>query len=172
MPNVADVRPALTDEQFEQLIADHGAQLNRYVMALTSGQQQTAEDVVQETLLRAWRHLDVVSVDHDHGRRWLFTVARRLVIDEARKRKSRPAEVPEYLAERVPHRDDTAGTAVAGFVLNQAFRGLSPIHRTVLTEVYLRHRSIEEVADDLRIPPGTVRSRIHYALRALRLAVT
>ncbi|MCO8277508.1 sigma-70 family RNA polymerase sigma factor [Actinoplanes sp. TRM 88003] len=162
----------MTDERFEQLIADHGRHLTRFVMTLTARRRQAAEDVVQETLLRAWRHLDVVAADEETGRRWLFAVARRLVIDEARRRKSRPSEVPEYLAERLPNADDTAGSAVAGFALHQAFHGLNPMHRTVLTEVYLRHRTVEEVADDLRIPPGTVRSRIHYALRTLRLAVT
>src|SRR5689334_21911395 len=137
MAHVDAVTPALTDAQCEKLIADHGASLRRYVLALTSGHRQAAEDVVQETLLRAWRHLDVVSAELDRGRRWLFTVARRLVIDEARRRKSRPAEDPVCLADRVPNQDDTAATAIAGFTLSQAFQGLNPIHRTVLTEVFL-----------------------------------
>jgi RNA polymerase sigma-70 factor (ECF subfamily) len=158
-------------DRLEQLVDEHAPQLYRFVVGLTSGQAQTAEDVVQETMVRMWRNLDALPPDHEGVRRWLFTVARRLVIDSVRKRQSRPAEVSATLAERVPNHDDTAAAAIANFALREAFRGLGSRHKFVLTEVYLRHRSVEEVADELQIPEGTVRSRIHYALRSLRTAV-
>ncbi|TCB95418.1 sigma-70 family RNA polymerase sigma factor [Micromonospora zingiberis] len=162
-----------TDIRIRELLAEHGSPLTRFVRGLTMGNPQTADDLVQETLVRAWRNLDSLPPDSDgRSRRWLFTVARRLVIDEARRRQVRPVEVAadgdlDYGATG----DETADTAIAHQALRHAVEQLTMAHRRVLHEIYYRDRTVDEVAVDLGIPVGTVRSRLHYALRALRAAV-
>ncbi|MBB5826014.1 sigma-70 family RNA polymerase sigma factor [Micromonospora carbonacea] len=162
-----------TDTRIRELLAAHGTPLTRFVHGLTNSHRQTAEDVIQETLLRAWRHLDSLPPDSDgRSRRWLFTVARRLVIDEARRRQARPVEVATQTDQEFGATgDDTADTAIANQALREAVGRLSADHRRVLHEVYFRDRTAHEVAADLDVPVGTVRSRVYYALRALRAAV-
>jgi len=71
-------------------------------MHLTSGDRQRAEDIVQETLLRAWQHPDAIA--ERPPRPWLFAVARNLAVDAYRARKARPREVGEAALELVRHR--------------------------------------------------------------------
>jgi len=71
----------------------HGKALYRFLLGVTVGDQQFAEDLVQETLVRAWKHLDRLAPNVDTLRPWLFTVARRIAIDAARARRARTREV-------------------------------------------------------------------------------
>lgn len=159
------------DTRMRLLVAEHGTQLTRFVLRLTLGQRQTAEDLVQETMVRAWRSLDSVPVEDGSGRRWLYTVARRLVIDEVRKRQARPIEVAPVDAERCATGDHTSRAAIANHALREAVGRLSAAHREVLHQIYFMDRTVEDVATRLGIPVGTVRSRMHYAMRSLRTAV-
>ncbi len=149
-------------------------QLTQFVRGLTLGGRQATEDLVQETLFRAWRNLDSLPQDNaGRSRRWLFTVARRLVIDEARRRQARPVTVAAELdVECGVPTDETADMAITKYALRQAVSQLSDAHRQVLHEAYFLGRTVEDVAADLGIPVGTVRSWIHYALRTLRIALT
>ncbi|MEI6622857.1 MAG: sigma factor, partial [Actinomycetes bacterium] len=86
-------QPKADDELVRALYSEYGAALLSYVTGLVGGDRQRAEDIVQETLLRAWRHPDVL--DRRGGRSvraWLFTVARNLAVDSFRARSARPAE--------------------------------------------------------------------------------
>jgi RNA polymerase sigma-70 factor (ECF subfamily) len=159
------------DTRMRQVLATHRLPLTRFVLGLTLGHRQTAEDLVQETMLRAWRNLDTLPPEDEASRRWLFTVARNLVIDHARKRQARPVEVAPLDAERVMTGDVTAGAALANHALREAVANLSTAHREVLHEVYFEDRPVPDVAARLGIPVGTVRSRVHYAIRSLREAV-
>ncbi|MGJ6967676.1 sigma factor [Streptosporangium sp. G11] len=67
--------------------------LRRYLVRLTQGQPEAAEDLLQETVLRAWRKVDDLPKEAESLRRWIFTVARNVVIDAVRTRMARPAEV-------------------------------------------------------------------------------
>jgi len=148
---------------------EHGQALWSYVVGLTNGDRAQAQDVVQETMLRAWRNPDVLAQQGGSPRGWLFTVAKRIVIDEwrtARRRRERPS--PELPEQRV---EDSADRTVDRHVVAAALRTLSPEHRAVLYECYFRGASVGQAAETLGIPPGTVKSRTHYALRALRLAL-
>jgi RNA polymerase sigma-70 factor (ECF subfamily) len=158
----------------EALYAEHAGPLFHYVLRLTSGDRQWAEDVVQETLLRAWQHPAAFEPARGPARAWLCTVARRLVIDTHRARQARPAEVGgealERIAERTPG-EDRIEQALQSWAVAEAIRALSPDHRAVLLETYYRGRTVAEAAEVLGIPPGTVKSRTYYALHALRLAL-
>jgi RNA polymerase sigma-70 factor, ECF subfamily len=140
-----------------------------YVIGLTNGDRARAQDVVQETLLRAWRNRAVLERTAGSGRSWLFTVAKRIVIDQWRSASRRP----EVLTQHVPEQavQDTTQQTVDGQLVRAALQTLSVEHRQTLFESYFRGASIAEAAETLGVPPGTVKSRTHYALRALRQAI-
>jgi RNA polymerase sigma-70 factor (ECF subfamily) len=147
----------------------HARALWSYVVNLTNGDRGKAQDVVQETLLRAWRNPQVLDQSNGSSRGWLFTVAKRIVIDDWRASRSRP----EYVTDQVPEQSVADGTnqALDHHLVTAAMRTLSTEHREVLLECYLRGASVAQAAATLGVPPGTVKSRTHYALRALRLAL-
>jgi RNA polymerase sigma-70 factor (ECF subfamily) len=156
-------------ELLRALHDQHGGALWGYVVGLTNGDRAQAQDVVQETMLRAWRNPQVLAQASGSARGWLFTVAKRIVIDDWRTARSRRERVTETLPEQaVP---DATEHAVDHHLVVAALRTLSQEHRAVLLECYFRGSSVAEAAEALGIPPGTVKSRTHYALRALRLAV-
>lgn len=158
----ADADEALVRSLYEE----HGRALLAYATRLT-GDRAAAEDVVQETLVRAWKHPEVLVNGKGSVRGWLLTVARNIVTDRARARAARPVEVAESPATP-PIERDHADSVVDSMVVMEALDQLSGHHRDVLVELYFRGRSVTEAADVLGIPPGTVKSRSHHALRALR----
>ena len=148
----------------------HALVLLTYAVRLCDGDRARAEDLVQETLVRAWRHLDLLDPSAAPVRPWLFTVVQRLAIDAHRARRARPPEVGEAAFATVPAMDELEST-LDRIVIVDALAALSPEHRAVIVETYYRGRTVAEAARVLGIPPGTVKSRCHYALRALKLAL-
>jgi len=152
------------------LHAEHGDALYAHAVRLCGGDRQRAEDLVQETLLRAWRHPEALDPERGSVRAWLFTTARHLAIDFWRRRSVRVSEVvTDVLPE--PSTVDETDRAVEAWTVAEALARLSPAHREVLLECFYRGRSVAEAAARLGVPPGTVKSRTHYALRSLRLAL-
>jgi RNA polymerase sigma-70 factor (ECF subfamily) len=159
---------AREDGLIRALYREYGDSLLLYACRLTNGDQPMAEDIVQETLLRAWRHAGEITVET--ARPWLFRVARNVAIDRHRAALRRPNEhLAEAIAE-TPAPDDVEQVLVAWQVAD-ALQELSPAHREVLVELYFRDRSVADAAHALHVPEGTVRSRAYYALRALKLAL-
>ena len=158
--------PVSDEALVRALYTEHAGPLLRYVLHLTSGDRQRAEDIVQETLLRAWLHPEAIS--ERPARPWLFAVARNLAVDAYRARRARPHEVGEGALELVAAPDE-ADRALESWAVADALRSLRPEHRGVLLETYYRGRSVAEAAIVLGIPAGTVKSRTFYALRALKL---
>lgn len=156
------------DEQLSRaLYSEHASALLAYIQRLVNGDRQLAEDIVQETLVRAWTHAD--QLPQDAQRPWLFTTARHLVIDAYRARNARPLEDSAELADVAV--EDGLDSALDAVLLTDAFHALSAEHRSVLFDCYYRGQTAAQIAAARNLPPGTVRSRIHYALRALRLAL-
>lgn len=153
-----------------QLHDEHAAALWGYCLRLTGNDHARAEDVAQETFLRAWRNLPRLDDSTGSVRAWLFKVARNIVIDDWRTRRSQReyavAEVPE-----APIDIDRTDQLLVSWVVADALTRLSPEHRAVLVECYYQGQSVAEAARRLGVPEGTVKSRTHYALRALRLAL-
>ena len=145
---------------------EHAAALWRYTMWLC-GDRQLAEDVVQEALLRAWRRPKVLDQSENSARAWLFTVARNLVTDHFRSAKSRYEIGTDSLPERAS--DDGVDALLDAWIVSDALSGLSDDHRAVVVRAYYRGQSVAQIAAEMEIPEGTVKSRLHYALRALRL---
>jgi RNA polymerase sigma-70 factor (ECF subfamily) len=147
----------------------HSQDLLRYVLRQTRGDMPFAEDVVQESLLRLWRKPEILGQSSESARAWLFTVARNLVIDDRRSaRYSR-----EFRTDVVPERPslDAIGPAVDKWVLADALKSLSAEHRTVIVRAYYLAQTAADIDAKEQIPAGTVKSRLHYALRALRIAL-
>lgn len=159
------------EERMQALYQAHARPLYRFLLRLTFGERQAAEDLLQETLLRAWRKLDGLNADIDTLRPWLFTVARRIAIDASRARQARPPEVGVADITTVPAREDAIERLLAAQTMRQALARLSPEHRGVIIEIYYRGRSASEAAASLGIPEGTVKSRTYHALRVLRTAM-
>jgi RNA polymerase sigma-70 factor (ECF subfamily) len=152
------------------LYDEHVNALYAYVVRLLGGDRHKAEDVVQETLLRCWRTQDVEG--GQPLRAWLFRVARNLVVDEYRLRMTRPQEVNAntWLDDLLTRADDV-DSLLSAMILKEAFQQLSPKHREVLYETYYTGRSMREAGLVLGVPAGTVKSRVHHAVRALRVAM-
>lgn len=159
---------ATTDERtLADLQREHGGALFRFLLGLTFGDRQRAEDLLQETLVRAWQHPEAFDGPYESMRPWLFTVGRRLAIDARRSRQARPTEVSDAALESAPGRLDTTDATVSALDVREAVRTLSPEHRAVLVHMYFRGLSVAETSEVLGIPPGTVKSRSYYALRQL-----
>jgi RNA polymerase sigma-70 factor (ECF subfamily) len=164
----------LEDQDAELLRAlqdEHGEALYAHAVRLSGGDRQRAEDLVQETLLRAWRHPESLDPGRGTVRSWLFTTARNLAIDAWRRRSVRVGEVVTDMIPEPPPSADEAERAVEAWTVAEALGRLSETHREVLIECFYEGRSVAETAARLGVPPGTVKSRTHYALRSLRMAL-
>jgi RNA polymerase sigma-70 factor, ECF subfamily len=165
-----------SEERLRQLYDEYAGPLLSYVLWLLRGDRPAAEDVVQETLFRAWTHPEAMDPSRGSPRNWLLTVARNLVIDAVRARRARPAEIGEtafgedWAHTLVDSSGDAFERSIDAWQLAEVVMGLSPEHRAVLVETYYHGASVAQAAKTLGIPPGTVKSRTYYALRALRLA--
>ena len=158
------------DKLAADLYRQYYSPLMAFVLRLTAGDRQHAEDIVQETMLRAWRQGGRLDPAVPSLMPWLATVARRIVIDEQRRKDARPAETGEERLERASVTDLT-DDVLRSVIVADALRALSPSHRQVLNETILSDRTVNEAAEVLGIPVGTVKSRVYYALRALRVVL-
>ena len=158
--------PGDADAAVRQLYSQHAKALYSYVRRFCQD-QASADDIVQETFIRAWRHLPQLCGDDQPVRPWLFRVARNLLTDADRAARSRPVTVSALPAED-PVIDSGLGQVLDRQLVADALQHLSPAHRTVLVETFYRGGSMATVARQLGIPAGTARSRLHYALEALR----
>jgi RNA polymerase sigma-70 factor (ECF subfamily) len=154
------------DAAIRELYWQHAKALHGYVERFCPD-SASADDIVQETFIRAWRHLPKLSADDRPVRPWLFRVARNLLIDADRAARSRPVGVQAQPADDA--RDDSGLDQVLDRqMVSAALRQLSPAHRAVLVATFYHDGSPAAVARQLGIPNGTARSRLHYALHALR----
>jgi RNA polymerase sigma-70 factor (ECF subfamily) len=140
-----------------------------FVLRLTNGDRQRAEDVVQETILRAWRNAHKLNAHGEKSLRpWLVTVARRIAIDGYRAQGG-AREVYDHDLDAGPTRGhDDPDRIVDSIAMTEALRALTQAHREILVETYFQGRTVAEAAQALRIPLGTAKSRLYYALKALR----
>jgi RNA polymerase sigma-70 factor, ECF subfamily len=158
--------PRDADAAIRQLYSLHSSALHSYVQRFCPD-RASADDIVQETFIRAWRHLPQLRADDRPIRPWLYRVARNLLTDADRAARSRPATAAAQPAEDA--RDDARLDQILDRQLvSGALAHLSPAHRTVLVETFYHGGTLATVARQLGIPHGTARSRLHYALHALR----
>lgn len=156
-----------SDEFVRRLFDDHGAALYRFALGRMVDRRD-AEEVVAETLTKAWRHHHQFDEERGSERAWLLGIARNVSAD-LHRRKGRhlravgPGDVPE---QRDP--DDRIDLVADASVVRDALMGLSKDHREVIVEAFFAGRTSVEIARRLGIPLGTVKSRMYYGMRALR----
>jgi RNA polymerase sigma-70 factor (ECF subfamily) len=161
-----DELPGDPDAAIRQLYSHYAKALRGYVEQFCPD-QASADDIVQETFIRAWRHLPQLSADDRPIRPWLYRVARNLLIDANRAARARPVSVPEQPVEEIGT-DSGMEAVLDRQLVSAAIQHLSPAHQSVLVETFYRGGTMAAVARELGIPHGTARSRLHYALDALR----
>jgi RNA polymerase sigma-70 factor (ECF subfamily) len=154
------------DAVIRELYSDYAEALHGYVERFCPD-RTSADDIVQETFIRAWRHLPQLSADDRPIRPWLFRVARNLLIDANRAAQARPMTVPGPAAGEA-ETDSGLEEILDRQLVSDALQHLSPAHQTVLVETFYRGGTMATVARELGIPHGTARSRLHYALDAMR----
>ncbi len=168
--------PGLGSEaELRAAYAAHGGELYRFALRQL-GDEGAAQEVVQEVFLRAWRKADSFDPSLAGLRSWLFAIARNAVIDEVRRVAVRPWR--RALSDEPENGMDPAGAVPAvdsavvdNWVVEEALRRIRPEHRDAIVATHLLGRPYAEVAGELGVPVGTVRSRVFYGLKALRLAM-
>ena len=154
------------DAAIRQLYSHYAKALHGYVDQFCPD-RASADDIVQETFIRAWHHLPQLSADDRPIRPWLFRVARNLLIDANRAAQARPMTVSGDAAAEVGT-DSGVEEILDRELVSAALQHLSPAHQTVLVETFYRGGTMATLARELGIPHGTARSRLHYALDAMR----
>jgi RNA polymerase sigma-70 factor (ECF subfamily) len=157
-----------TDEEFARALYErYQPVLQGYVTRLTRD-VQWAEDIVQAALVRAWRARHQLACGEAATRSWLFTAAYRIFVDEYRTRSAHPVTLTGYEITAADPAGDEAERLTWSVTLESALSALSAPHREAIAHVYYLSRTIDETAAILGISPGTVKSRLYYAVRALR----
>ena len=144
--------------------------LLRVAMSMTD-QRADAEDLVQDTLLRAWRSID--TFDGRHPRAWLLTILRNTQVNRHRRRRPQLLDDPDLTANRgLGDAQDSAEDVVVGrtfdVVVDAALSALPTTFRQVVLLVDVDGLTYAEAAEVLGVPEGTVMSRLHRARRRIR----
>lgn len=154
--------------------ATHAGEIFRYCRRLVSD-RGLAEEATQETFLRAWRAADRWDPDLGTVRAWLFTIAHNVSTDLLRARNVRfglaEAGLDPMIDQGDPEGELPLEAAMVGWIVEEALRRIRPDQRQAILETYYKGRSYAEVSRDLGVPEGTLRSRVFYGLKALRLAL-
>ncbi len=148
--------------------AEHYGRLRALATRMLSDPHQ-AEDVVQETMVRAWRSWGTLDAERGSIGTWLYRICYNVAIDRIRAKRARPREVCDSLNTSATWSvADHADAVVNSAHVADAIATLSPGQRAVLYQVYFADRTCAEAAKVLGIPEGTVKSRLYDALRKLR----
>jgi RNA polymerase sigma-70 factor (ECF subfamily) len=165
-PGRGDAGPA-AEARLKALIDEHHAAVLTYACRLTRGDADWAEDVVQETYLRAWQRQDLMTPELGSVRGWLMRVAHNLVMDGYRSARMRLGELPLDEAGEVALPEST-DQILSAHLVREALRCIPDIHRLAIEATYLSDQTTAQAARQLNVPVGTVKSRVFYGLRMLR----
>jgi RNA polymerase sigma-70 factor (ECF subfamily) len=167
------VGPAETEaaRRFEVQYRQHGPSVYRFLLKAARGDRWLADDLFQEAMLRAWRFRSALPATSVEARKWMFVVARNVMIDAARHRRRRPEILGADFDDVAMEANDDVGDALAAGILRDAFARLSSKQQQALSIVSIGGESIEGAAKKLGVPPGTIKSRMHYGLQRLRQAI-
>lgn len=133
------------------------------------GDRELAEEVVQDVFARMWRHAGEYDRSKATVRTWLYSIARNRIVDARRRAAVRPVSAPAQLDEEAWELDPDFDRAVLRWQVAAALARLSPEHRQVIRLAHWGGLSLREIAERSGVPVGTVKSRVYYALRSLRL---
>lgn len=173
-PVPAVVAGLADEEAVHAAYLSYGPELYRFLLR-GLGDAGAAQDVMQETFLKAWRSAERYDPELGSLRGWLFGIARHTMIDHSRAAKVRPWQanlVGPPAAEAIGGSiTDSTDALLQGWLVEEALRRVSDHHREAIVQTHLLERPYDEVAAELGIPVGTLRSRVFYGLKALRAAM-
>jgi RNA polymerase sigma-70 factor (ECF subfamily) len=156
-------------EAFSALAADHVDRCYALAQRILRDPHR-AQDATQQALFGAWRDLPSLR-EPDRFEAWLYRLVVNACYVEARSHRRWTARVRVVAAEPAANESDVARAVVRRDDLEDAFRQLTPERRAVVVLHHYLGYSLTEIASTLGIPAGTVRSRLHYAVRQLRTAL-
>jgi RNA polymerase sigma-70 factor (ECF subfamily) len=157
------------EELTTALYTEHYAVLLGFISRYVHDRHK-AEDLVQETLLRAWKHIDHLDAEPGRTPSYLLAIGRNMVTDAWRAEQRRPQLVANETAVAALPSADNVDQLVEGRLVAEALERLSCDHQAVVRALYYEGQSVAEAARKLSVPEGTVKSRAYYAVRALRTA--
>ena len=167
---LARISSDATGEALRALYRAYAGEL--YGFALNAlGDRGAAEEVVQEVFTRAWRHADAYDPSRGSVRTWLYQIARHAIIDMRRRASVRPALALHEPRDEQDPEGLSIERAMLGWQVASALEKLTPEHRQVIRLAHVQGLSVREIAEQLGLPEGTVKSRTWYALRTLRLVL-
>lgn len=171
---MGSTRSDLDEHGIRAAYAAHGREMLGYATR-SLDDRSLAEEAVQETFVRAWRFGDRFDPQLGSLRGWLFSILRHVVIDLARARAIWPEpssdEAMAIALDGDGSTDARLDEAMLAWQIEEALRRIGDDHRRAIVETYYLRRPYAEVAAELGVPEGTVKSRVYYGLRALRLAL-
>jgi RNA polymerase sigma-70 factor (ECF subfamily) len=156
------------EEAFDTLIGRIGDGLHSVARRILRD-TTLAEDATQQALLDLWRNLPRLR-DPDRFEAWAYRLLVNACHAEARRERRHRGNL-RLLPQDEPMVPDSASRIANQDQLDRAFRGLSVEHRTVVVLVHYRGMTPSQAAEAMGTPVGTARSRLHYALQAMRSAV-
>jgi len=156
----ADVRP-VTFVDLAERVLDDAYRLAGYLL----GDATEAEDAVQDALTRSWQAWATLR-DQDRFEPWFDRILVNICRDKLRKRRG--VRVEELNDELAVYIEDPFRASLAKAEVDQLMHVLNPDQRIVVGLRFWKDMSLQQIADMLGVPLGTVQSRLHYALRALR----
>lgn len=151
-----------------ELYRAYGGELYGFALSRL-GDTQLAEEVVQDVFTSVWRRARDYDAERGTLRTWIYGITRNAIVDAERRRARRPRTPAEDPGETAAA-DDPIELALLRWQMQSAFARLTPDHREVIRLTHVEGLKLREVAERLGLPLGTVKSRVHYAMQALRLA--
>ena len=166
------------DKQAFAELFDHYAPLLRaYSLAREPGADLVADELVQEVMIRIWLKADKYNAGLANLNTWVFTLARNCRIDYLR-RNSRyvteidPTDIFNDMEDESPGPFQQVHTSRTGEGIREGLKQLPREQAEILTKVYLEGKSHQQTSDELKLPLGTVKSRVRLALKKLEVLVS
>ncbi|WP_240665227.1 MULTISPECIES: sigma-70 family RNA polymerase sigma factor [Idiomarina] len=171
---LASIAETRSRAAFSELFRHFAPKLQSYATR-QFGNEQTAMDLVQETMTNVWHKAHLFKPDKGSPSTWIFTIARNIRFDLLRKNKKRKDDISAdelwpILSEQNDNLDD--GYSLDNDVLmqeiSQYYAQLPDAQRIVIEKIYIEGKSQQEVSDALGVPLGTIKSRTRLALKKLK----
>nr|WP_241971575.1 sigma-70 family RNA polymerase sigma factor [Idiomarina fontislapidosi] len=171
---LAQIAESRSRQAFSELFSHFAPKLQAYGTR-QFGNEQTAMDLVQETMTNVWHKAHLFKADKGSPSTWIFTIARNIRFDLLRKNKKRKDDISAdelwpILAEQNDNLDDdyALDQDILLQEISHYYGQLPDAQRIVVEKIYVEGKSQQEVSDSLGIPLGTVKSRTRLALKKLK----
>ncbi|ESQ86771.1 RNA polymerase subunit sigma-24 [Asticcacaulis sp. AC460] len=168
---IARIAQSRDRQAYAQLFTRFAPKLKAFVMGQGMNAQE-AEDLAQDVLLKVWRKAEMFDASKATAVTWIYSIARNLRIDAARKAK-RTRELPEDLWQSEPPRpaDQQLADSQSVHTINGLMETLPEEQKTILRLSFYEDLSHGDIAAALALPLGTVKSRLRLAMTRLKTAM-